>query len=109
MAKKNLKDAATAGSSVINTIVNGGVQYAQYATDAQHAERAENAERAEGAKHTTKKERPKMERLNLSIPAEIKEYLQEAAYRESSPQKFVSLTQYLCQLVRADMEKHRDK
>ena len=51
---------------------------------------------------------PPLERLNLKIPPEIKAYLQAAAYRESSPTKTVSLTEYLCELVRADMEKHKD-
>ena len=49
-----------------------------------------------------------LERLNLKIPPEIKAYLQAAAYRESSPTKTVSLTEYLCELVRADMEKYKD-
>lgn len=48
-----------------------------------------------------------LERLNLKIPPEIKAYLQAAAYRESSPTKTVSLTEYLCELVRADMEKYK--
>ena len=48
-----------------------------------------------------------MERLNLKIPAEIKEYLQVRAYEESSAKHTVSLTEYLCDLVRADMEKHK--
>lgn len=53
------------------------------------------------------KDAPRMERLNLKIPAEIKEYLQARAYEESSAKHTVSLTEYLCDLVRADMEKHK--
>lgn len=46
-------------------------------------------------------------RLNLSIPKDIRDYLQAAAYRESTPRKRVSLTEYLCQLVRQDMERNK--
>ena len=46
-------------------------------------------------------------RLNLRIPEDIREYLQAAAYRESSPKKRVSITEYLCQLVRQDMERNK--
>lgn len=45
--------------------------------------------------------------LNLRIPAEIKEYLLAAAYRESSPVKMCSVTEYLVKLVRKDMERHK--
>ena len=46
-------------------------------------------------------------RLNLRIPEDIRDYLQAAAYRESTPRKRVSLTEYLCQLVRQDMERNK--
>ena len=42
-------------------------------------------------------------RLNLKVPVEIKKYLYAAAYRESTPEKMVSMTEYLCNLVRKDM------
>lgn len=45
-------------------------------------------------------------RLNLLIPADIKDYLQARAYEQSNAKHTVSLTEYLCNLVRADMEKH---
>lgn len=94
MAKKSMKAAATAGTSVFDQIASGNVQDAQGVQDVQ------------GAKNV--KDVQPMERLNLKIPAEIKAYLQAAAYRESSPTHTVSLTEYLCDLVRADMEKHKD-
>ena len=52
------------------------------------------------------KEAISMERLNLKIPTEIKEYLTVAAAKESiSRRKPISLTEYLCCLVRQDMKK----
>lgn len=45
--------------------------------------------------------------LSLRIPAEIKEYLLAAAYRESSPAKMYSVTEYFVRLVREDMERHK--
>lgn len=47
-----------------------------------------------------------MERLNLKIPVDVKEYLYAAAYRASSSKKQVSVTEYLCKIVREDMERH---
>lgn len=108
MAKKSLKDAAAAGTTVLDSIING-VQYVQ---DVQHIQ---NAQPAQDATDTKKKDprgrKPStepLERLNLKIPTDIKEYLQAAAYRESSAKKTVSLTEYLCKLVREDMEKHKN-
>jgi hypothetical protein len=44
-------------------------------------------------------------RLNLKIPAELKEYLTVAAAKASIEQRRnISLTEYLCDLVRADMK-----
>ena len=99
MAKKSMKAAATAGTSVFDTIAQG-VQYAQDVQDAQSVEAVQPVKE--------KKAAPRMERLNLKIPAEVKEYLQAAAYRESSAKHIVSLTEYLCNLVYADMERHKD-
>lgn len=92
--KKSMKAAATAGTSIFDQIASGGVQHTQ---DVQSVQDTQNA-----------KDAPRLERLNLKIPADIKEYLQAAAYRASSPKKIVSLTEYLCDLVRADMELHKD-
>ena len=44
-------------------------------------------------------------RFNLKMPVEYKDYLQEAAYRASSPAKMVTITEYICDLIKADMEK----
>lgn len=99
MAKKSMKAAATAGTSVFDTIAQGA-QYAQDVQDTQSVEAVKPVKEKTAA--------PRMERLNLKIPAEVKEYLQAAAYRESSAKHIVSLTEYLCNLVYADMERHKD-
>ena len=51
------------------------------------------------------KSTPAVQRERLSL----KEYLQEAAYRESTPAHSVSITEYLVKLVREDKAKHQHK
>ena len=104
MAKKSLKEAAAAGTSVFDTIAQG----AQRTIDAEDVKDVPNVQNAKHARdgRPAKYAQP-MERLNLKIPADVKEYLYAAAYRESSPKKQVSVTEYLCQLVREDMERHK--
>ena len=102
MAKKSMKAAATAGTSVFDQIASGNVQSAENVTDAQDAQNVKDV------KDVNKKGEP-LERLNLKIPAEIKEYLTVAAAKASIAQRRnISLTEYLCELVRADMEQHKD-
>ena len=102
MAKKIMKAAATAGTSVFDQIASGNVQSAENVTDAQDAQNVKDV------KDVNKKGEP-LERLNLKIPAEIKEYLTVAAAKASIAQRRnISLTEYLCELVRADMEQHKD-
>lgn len=97
MAKKSMKDAAAAGTSVFDQIASGNVQSVQDVTDAQDVK---------NVKDVNKKGEP-LERLNLKIPAEIKEYLTVAAAKASIAQRRnISLTEYLCDLVRADKEKN---
>ncbi len=92
MARKSMKDAAAQGASVFNAIAVGNVQSVP---DVQDVPRVQD--------------KPQLERLNLKIPAEIKEYLNVAAAKASIEQRRnVSLTEYLCDLVRADMERHKD-
>ena len=94
---KNLKGAAAASADIFDTITRGNVQdteAVQYVQDAQNAK-------------DVNKEGIELARLNLKIPAEIKEYLTVAAAKASIEQRRnISLTQYLCELVRADMEKN---
>ena len=100
MAKKSMKDAAAAGTSVFDQIASGNVHDTQNVLDVKNVKNAKNV---------NKKGEP-LERLNLKIPAEIKEYLTVAAAKASIAQRRnISLTEYLCELVRADMEKHKDE
>lgn len=108
MAKKSIKDTAAAGTSVFNQILEGNTQDAPDVLDAQNVQDVQQVQDAPKRTGRPPKTTPPLERLNLKIPPEIKAYLQAAAYRESSPTKTVSLTEYLCELVRADMEKHKD-
>lgn len=102
MAKKSMKAAATAGTSVFDQIASGNVQHAENVTDVQDVQNVQNV------KDVNKKGEP-LERLNLKIPAEIKEYLTVAAAKASIAQRRnISLTEYLIQIVREDMAKNNE-
>ena len=94
MAKK-LKGAAAASADIFDTIARGNTTDTADTTDTQDTQ---------GTRNTQK---PEYYRFNLKMPLEYKEYLQAAAYRASSPEKTVTITEYICELVRADMEKNR--
>lgn len=99
MAKKSMKDAAAAGTSVFDQIASGHIQSAENVTDVQDVK---------NVKGVNKKGEP-LERLNLKIPAEIKEYLTVAAAKASIEQRRnISLTEYLIQIVREDMAKNKE-
>ena len=99
MAKKSMKDAAAAGTSVFDQIASGHIQSAENVTDVQDVK---------NVKGVNKKGEP-LERLNLKIPAEIKEYLTVAAAKASIAQRRnISLTEYLIQIVREDMAKNKE-
>lgn len=99
MAKKSMKDAAAAGTSVFDQIASGHIQSAENVTDVQDVK---------NVKDVNKKGEP-LERLNLKIPAEIKEYLTVAAAKASIAQRRnISLTEYLIQIVREDMAKNKE-
>lgn len=86
---KNLKGAAAAASAdIFDTIARGNTPDTQDTQD------------------TRNTEKPLYYRFNLKMPLEYKDYLQAAAYEASSPTKTVTITEYICELVRADMEKH---
>ena len=106
MAKKSMKDAAAAGTSVFDQIASGNVQSVQDVTVVQDVKNVQNAKDVKD----TNKEGVELARLNLKIPAELKEYLTVAAAKASIDQRRnISLTQYLCDLVTADMERHKDQ
>lgn len=105
MPKKSMKAAATAGTSVFDQIASGNVQHAENVTDVQDVQ---NIQDAKSVKDVNKKGEP-LERLNLKIPAEIKEYLTVAAAKASIEQRRnISLTEYLIQIVREDMAKNNE-
>ena len=93
MAKK-LKGAAAASADIFDTIARGNTTDTADTTDTQDTQ------------DTPKAAKPEYYRFNLKMPLEYKEYLQAAAYRASSPEKTVTITEYICELVRADMEKN---
>ena len=93
MAKK-LKGAAAASADIFDTIARGNTTDTVDTTDTQDTQ------------DTPKAAKPEYYRLNLKMPLEYKEYLQAAGYRASSPEKTVTITEYICELVRADMEKN---
>lgn len=90
MAKK-LKGAAAASADIFDTIARGNTTDTADTQDTQD---------------TRNTQKPVYYRFNLKMPLEYKEYLQAAAYRASSPEKTVTITEYICELVRADMEKN---
>ena len=93
MAKK-LKGAAAASADIFDTIARGNTADTADTTDTQDTQ------------DTPKATKPEYYRFNLKMPLEYKDYLQAAAYRASSPTKTVTITEYICELVRADMEKN---
>ena len=91
---KNLKGAAAASADIFDTITRGNTADTEGTQDTQD---------------TPKTAKPEYYRFNLKMPLEYKDYLQAAAYRASSPTKTVTITEYICELVRADMEKNGGK
>lgn len=109
MARKSMKDAAAAGTSVFNQIASGNAQNAQDVTNVQNTKGVKNVQNAKDVKSgRPSKYEADMQRLNLKIPTEIKEYLAVAAAKESIAQRrSISLTEYLIELIKADMEKNK--
>ena len=97
MAKK-LKGAAAASADIFDTIARGNTADTIDTEDTQDTQ---------DTQRTPKAPKPEYYRFNLKMPLEYKDYLQAAAYRASSPTKTVTITEYICELVRADMEKNR--
>lgn len=48
-------------------------------------------------------------RMNLKMPVEFKEYLMAQAYRQSNEKHIVSVTEYICNLIREDMDRNKGK
>lgn len=98
MAKK-LKGAAAASADIFDTIARGNTADTIDTEDTQDTQDTQS---------TPKAPKPEYYRFNLKMPLEYKDYLQAAAYRASSPTKTVTITEYICELVRADMEKNAE-
>ena len=98
MAKK-LKGAAAASADIFDTIARGNTADTTDTEDTQDTQNTQS---------TPKAPKPEYYRFNLKMPLEYKDYLQAAAYRASSPEKTITITEYLCELVRADMEKNAE-
>ena len=96
MAKK-LKGAAAASADIFDTIARGNTADTIDTEDTQDTQ---------DTQRTPKAPKPEYYRFNLKMPLEYKDYLQAAAYRASSPTKTVTITEYICELVRADMEEN---
>ena len=96
---KNLKGAAAASADIFDTIARGNTADTVDTTDTQDTQ---------DTQRTPKAPKPEYYRFNLKMPLEYKDYLQAAAYRASSPTKTVTITEYICELVRADMEKNAE-
>lgn len=102
---KGFTGAANEGASVLDRLASG----AQHTQDAKDVQDVKNVKDTKDVKDTNK-EGVELARLNLKIPAELKEYLTVAAAKASIEQRRnISLTQYLCDLVTADMERHKDQ
>ena len=99
MATK-LKGAAAASADIFDTIARGNTADTIDTEDTQDTQ---------DTQRTPKAPKPEYYRFNLKMPLEYKDYLQAAAYRASSPTKTVTITEYICELVRADMEKNGGK
>ena len=101
-SKTTIKDATKENASILMQMVQGGTQ------DVNNVNNVNSTNNVKGVKRGKRAKYPNEVRVSLMIPMYIKEYLQAAAYRESNAKHTVSITEYLCDLVSADMEKHKD-
>ena len=118
MAQKiDLAQAATEGASVFDLISRGNVQTVQNVNSTSNVKEVKNVSNTKEVKNTsnTHSGRPlkydtELTRLNLKVPAYIKEYLTIASAKQSiAERRQISLTEYLIELVKADMDKNKDK
>lgn len=106
---KTMKGAATDSASLLDTIT--GTRGARNTQDTQNTLGAQNTENAPTEKKKAGRpvtvENPA--RINLKLPTELKEYLSVAAAKASIAQKkTVSVTGYICDLIREDMERNKE-
>ena len=130
MAKKSMKDAATAGTSVFEQIASGNTQQAQptegrievkevipvpTAPDVQDIQDIKDVQNTPDTQMRRRGRKPNpdkqpIERLNLKIPAALKQYLIIAAARASLEQeRQISITEYICDLIADDKARHEEE
>ena len=130
MAKKSMKDAAAAGTSVFEQIVSGNTQQAQpteerkeikevisvpTAPDAQDIQDIKDVQNTPDTQMRRRGRKPNpdkqpIERLNLKIPAALKQYLIIAAARASLEQeRQISITEYICDLIADDKSRQEEE
>ncbi|MEE3451138.1 MAG: hypothetical protein VZR27_10700 [Acutalibacteraceae bacterium] len=130
MAKKSMKDAAAAGTSVFEQIASGNTQQAQpteerkeikevisvpTAPDAQDIQDIKDVQNTPDTQMRRRGRKPNpdkqpIERLNLKIPAALKQYLIIAAARASLEQeRQISITEYICDLIADDKARHEEE
>ena len=98
---KTVKSAATDSASLLDTITG-----TQGTTNTQDILDTQDTQKKKIGRPKTSPD--DISRINLKLPTELKEYLSVAAARESITQKkTVSVTTYLCDLIRADMERNQ--
>ena len=130
MAKKSMKDAAAAGTSVFEQIASGNTQQAQptegrievkevipvpTAPDVQDIQDIKDVQNTPDTQMRRRGRKPNpdkqpIERLNLKIPAALKQYLIIAAARASLEQeRQISITEYICDLIADDKSRQEEE
>lgn len=108
---KKFQTAVAQSADVIDTITRAhtrNTENTQTTADTISAQDTTDTQNTKSRKDTKKEPKQAYYRFNLKMPLEYKDYLQAAAYKASSPSKIVTITEYICELVRADIEKHKD-
>lgn len=106
---KTMKGAAADSASLLDTIT--GAQNTQNTQNTPYTQIVKGAQNAPAEKKKAGRpitvENPA--RINLKLPTELKEYLSVAAAKASIAQKkTVSVTGYICDLIREDMERNKE-
>lgn len=108
---KKFQTAVAQSADVIDTITRArtkNTENTQTTADIISIQDTIDTHDTKSSKDTKKEPKQEYYRFNLKMPLEYKDYLQAAAYKASSPSKIVTITEYICELIKADMEKHKD-
>ena len=108
MATKSIRDAASANTSIFDNLTKPHAYKAQDTKEEKGTKDVKDVQKEETRGRQKKYDGP-TERFNLNIPKDIKTYLILAAARESIRQeRTISPTEYLVNLIREDIAKHKD-